>query len=189
MNQAAAPLATDVHQNNEPVTGHEHIEADAEMQEKDYTSSTPPEFQKQLSQSLQHYYALKDALVTANKEEAAAKATDFLASLENVDMGLLKGDAHMHWMEMLDPLKNQAESIQTAKSIDMQRKRFKPFSAAMINAVKAFGLDEGTSYLQYCPMADDDRGAYWLSAEEQIRNPYYGDMMLKCGETRETLSY
>ncbi|MCF8228311.1 MAG: efflux RND transporter periplasmic adaptor subunit [Bacteroidales bacterium] len=187
MNQAEEPMTTDVYQHNEPLTGHEHTDAGMEMEERDFTASTPSEFQKQLSQSLNHYYDLKDALVAANKDEATAKAEDFQASLQNVDMGLLEGDAHMYWMEMLKPLKQQAESIQTAESIDMQRKHFKPFSNAMINTVKAFGLDEGTSYVQYCPMADDDRGAYWLSTEEQIRNPYYGDMMLKCGEVREVI--
>jgi membrane fusion protein, copper/silver efflux system len=36
-------------------------------------------------------------------------------------------------------------------------------------------------------MANGDQGAYWFSAEKEIRNPYFGDMMLSCGETRETI--
>jgi membrane fusion protein, copper/silver efflux system len=36
-------------------------------------------------------------------------------------------------------------------------------------------------------MVDGDRGAYWLSEFEQIKNPYFGDMMLRCGEVREIL--
>jgi hypothetical protein len=36
-------------------------------------------------------------------------------------------------------------------------------------------------------MAFDDQGADWLSAEEQIRNPYFGDKMLKCGLVEQDL--
>jgi Cu(I)/Ag(I) efflux system membrane fusion protein len=50
-----------------------------------------------------------------------------------------------------------------------------------------FGIDNDTTYYQYCPMANGDQGAYWFSSTKEIRNPYFGDMMLSCGETRETL--
>jgi Cu(I)/Ag(I) efflux system membrane fusion protein len=36
-------------------------------------------------------------------------------------------------------------------------------------------------------MAFNDKGAYWLSDKEAIRNPYFGDKMLTCGSVEETL--
>jgi hypothetical protein len=36
-------------------------------------------------------------------------------------------------------------------------------------------------------MAFNKKGAYWLSESKVIRNPYFGEKMLDCGETRETL--
>jgi hypothetical protein len=42
-------------------------------------------------------------------------------------------------------------------------------------------LAAGTIYKQYCPMAFSNTGAYWLSESKEIRNPYFGDKMLKCG--------
>lgn len=39
-------------------------------------------------------------------------------------------------------------------------------------------------YEQYCPMYDSDRGATWLSLNEEIKNPYFGSKMLKCGEVQ-----
>jgi Cu(I)/Ag(I) efflux system membrane fusion protein len=50
-----------------------------------------------------------------------------------------------------------------------------------------FGLKDKTTYYQYCPMANRDKGAYWFSETDEIRNPYFGEDMLGCGETRETL--
>jgi Cu(I)/Ag(I) efflux system membrane fusion protein len=61
------------------------------------------------------------------------------------------------------------------------------FNPTLFKKVKAFGLDGKTVYYQFCPMANNDQGAYWLSTEESIRNPYYGDMMLECGEVREVI--
>lgn len=33
----------------------------------------------------------------------------------------------------------------------------------------------------YCPMAFEYEGAFWLQANEQIANPYFGAEMLRCG--------
>jgi Cu(I)/Ag(I) efflux system membrane fusion protein len=52
-----------------------------------------------------------------------------------------------------------------------------------------FGLEGRTVYYQFCPMMNNNKGAYWLSETSDIRNPYYGDAMLTCGETKDTLKY
>ena len=36
-------------------------------------------------------------------------------------------------------------------------------------------------------MADNNNGAYWLSKEEKVLNPYFGDAMLKCGEVKQVI--
>jgi hypothetical protein len=62
------------------------------------------------------------------------------------------------------------------------------FSSSLFSLVKAFGATNQTAYYQRCPMANDNKGAYWISQEKEIRNPYYGEKMLKCGENKETLA-
>ena len=69
-------------------------------------------------------------------------------------------------------------------SIDELREEFKVVSKMLIERVEEEGYD-GTLYKQYCPMYDG--GSNWISDSEEIENPYYGDEMLKCGETVETL--
>ena len=71
----------------------------------------------------------------------------------------------------------------------MQRIAFAELNDAFYASVKAFGLHHGMIYYQYCPMANGDIGAFWLSNIEEIANPYFGDEMLKCGETRETIEF
>ena len=49
------------------------------------------------------------------------------------------------------------------------------------------GLSTGTLYVQHCPMAFDGAGADWLSERAAIRNPYFGEAMLTCGYSTDTL--
>ena len=39
-------------------------------------------------------------------------------------------------------------------------------------------------FLSFCPMAFDNKGGYWLQDSEDIKNPYFGAKMLKCGEVK-----
>jgi len=90
-------------------------------------------------------------------------------------------------MQLIPALKSSNIEIAKTIDVDTQRKYFKVLSEHFIVAVQSFGINEVT-YKQYCPMADSDKGAYWLSKEKQVLNPYFGDMMLKCGEVKETIN-
>lgn len=48
-------------------------------------------------------------------------------------------------------------------------------------------LDMSNLYRQHCPMADSNQGADWLSREEEIINPYFGEDMLSCGEVKSVI--
>ena len=144
-------------------------------------------FQNQLKRVFEDYILLKDALVDDNSEEAQTAATRISQNLAKVDMKLLSDDeAHNHWMTIHKEIKNSANAIENNSDIAAQRGHFKHLSAHMISAVQLFGVNQKV-YSEYCPMADNNKGAYWLSLEEEIRNPYYGEAMLKCGDVRETI--
>ena len=74
-----------------------------------------------------------------------------------------------------------------AKDIEAQRVEYSTLSNQMIELVKKSGVESGEVYVDYCPMAMNDKGAYWLSTRKDIRNPYFGDKMLTCGEVKETI--
>lgn len=38
-----------------------------------------------------------------------------------------------------------------------------------------------------CPMFEGDKGGSWLSISKDIKNPYFGDMMLSCGEVKKEI--
>jgi len=110
-------------------------------------------------------------------------------SLALVDMKLLTGDTHMQWMDITGKLDNQLEQIASSGDIEVQRKAFSGLSNDFYKSIKTFGLMGKTVYYQFCPMAFANKGAYWVSENKEIENPYYGESMLTCGETIETLKF
>jgi Cu(I)/Ag(I) efflux system membrane fusion protein len=147
------------------------------------------EFKKQLQKVYDSYSLMVDAFISSEAEKVKKSSVKVISSLQEVDMGLLKGDAHMTWMKYLEVLESEITTISTSSNISSQRISFAEFNDALYNSIKTFGLHHGMIYYQYCPMANGDKGAYWFSNIEEIENPYFGDEMLKCGETKETIEF
>ena len=144
-------------------------------------------FQEQLKVVFEGYTLLKDALVADNAGKAQSSAKEIGKSLDGVDMKLLENDkAHNHWMTLQKEIRASANAIAIATEIAEQRSHFKHLSAHMISTIQLFGINQ-TVFSNYCPMADSNNGAYWVSLEKEIRNPYYGEEMLTCGEITATL--
>ena len=72
-------------------------------------------------------------------------------------------------------------------SIEQLRKEFIVVSEEVIRIVKTTNSLDKTIFIQRCPMADSGEGARWLSFSDQIRNPYYGASMLKCGSVLDSI--
>lgn len=178
----------DVHDHGEVDIKKENISLDEHSEHTDNrseitnsSSDVSDTFQKQLKSAVEKYLDLKDALVDSKAEQASDAAAQLISELENVDNSLLNSGAQDHWMEQLNGIKEQAESIADETQIESQRKSFFALSELLVESVREFGID-GVIYYQYCPMAFDGEGAYWLSEDEEIRNPYLGEEMLECGE-------
>ncbi|MFL0351964.1 efflux RND transporter periplasmic adaptor subunit [Xanthomarina sp. GH4-25] len=177
------------------MTGHEgHLGMDnnASNKESDHTNmnerlEVSEKFQQQLNSVYNAYINLKDALVKEDSISTSANATTLLNKLNKVDMKLLSDNkAHNHWMSLEGEIKSSATSISETSDIKSQRDHFKHLSSHLINAVQLFGINEKV-YVEFCPMADNNNGAYWLSKEEKVINPYFGEAMLTCGEVKQVI--
>jgi len=135
------------------------------------------------------YLMMKDAFVASDSKEVSMYSQQVKSDLKDVDMGLLTGDVHMVWMKYLQKLNVLTDEISISNDIEKQRLSFAEFNNTFYNILKTFGLKNGTVYYQYCPMANGDQGAYWLDNIKEIKNPYFGEAMLSCGETRETIEF
>ena len=126
-------------------------------------------------QVVEHYLRIKDELVKTNAKNTAGHA-------KTLHLALNKSD-----FKNSEELKVELVSIRDSEDVEKQRLAFKNLSLK----VYEMGLENKNSkiklYRQYCPMAFDNTGAFWLSSEKEILNPYFGDKMLHCGYIKDEL--
>ena len=147
----------------------------------------PDQLKSQLGEVLNAYYAVKNALVGDDGKTASAKAKELLTALGKVDMANFGGEQHSVYMPLAEKIKFDAEHIEETKDVSHQRDHFNTLSDNVFKVVKTFNFNAEPAYQQFCPMARDGKGAYWISKEKAVKNPYYGKSMLTCGKVTETL--
>ncbi|WP_034059194.1 efflux RND transporter periplasmic adaptor subunit [Lacinutrix jangbogonensis] len=170
------------------MTGHEgHIGIEMPTTTKTSRLKVSLKFQEQLKMVFDSYIRLKDALVNDDEKNVNKEAKSALNILTKVDMKLLKDEnTHVKWMSLEKEIKSSVSSISEVTDINEQRGHFKHLSKYLIIAIESFGINEKV-YSQFCPMANNDKGAYWLSSEEKVINPYFGNAMLKCGSVKQVI--
>jgi Cu(I)/Ag(I) efflux system membrane fusion protein len=152
----------------------------------DLSSVIPAAFKKQLNKVVEAYVALKEGLVEGDEKETAKYSSALLAALEKLDGNSLKGEAKAFWDEKRSFLFEHTKLSKEADTMDGKRENFIFLSQPLIKVVEAFGASQ-TLYVNYCPMANDNKGAYWLSEVEEIRNPFMPEKMRSCGEVKDTI--
>ena len=139
------------------------------------------DFKNQLQNLTKVYLPLKDALVQTDASAAQNTAKAFLDSLAQIPTNTLSDSTAQYWAAQQQIISEAATNIANTDNIDAQRQHFQTLSNALIHALQTFEVATDTYYIQHCPMAFDNTGADWISDEAAILNPYFGDMMLRCG--------
>lgn len=179
--------ATDTAQNQHEGMDHgdNTVPAKVVVETPAYTSVAAP-FKRHVSELVEAYMPLKDALVASDAEAAQNAANSVLASANAMPVAtLMAPDQKQFAEEQLAAVKEAASAMAGVRDVAAQRNRLESLSTAVFSLAKAFEATEETLYYQHCPMAQNNQGAYWLSSSEEIRNPYYGEKMLKCGSNEE----
>jgi len=144
-------------------------------------------FKQQLAVVIDDYLEIQTALAQDDSSAASSAAGKALTALAKVDMTLVSGDNHMLWMKESGELKTLLTAVDEADEIEPARAAFAMLSEQLSAVISSFGLPEGKLYKAWCPMAFDNRGAFWIQNKTEIANPYFGETMLNCGEIKEVL--
>ena len=174
------------------ITGHEgHVAMNGSVNKDTENNSVrlevSKEFQKQLNEVFIKYIALKDAFVKEESNNIISQSEKIGAILSKVDIKLLENkEVQTFWMSLEKQLRVAVSSILKTTAIKEQRNHFKQVSASLIEALQVFGVNEKV-FVAFCPMADSNKGAYWLSIEKKVINPYFGNKMLTCGEVKQVI--
>lgn len=142
---------------------------------------------KKLAMVYHAYVEIQAALAGDSFERVTHSADSLRRAIQEVDFKAIP-KAHSLWKDSRNLLLKAAQGLSKAKNLSEARTEFLPLSQCLIRvtARHANPLPYGLR-LAYCPMAFNDRGAYWLQKGDVVNNPYFGSEMLTCGEIRQRL--
>lgn len=176
-NQSSTNKATDTESTTSVTT------ANLPLQSKLSDSAT-----KAMNDLLFDYYAVKNALVATNAARTDSTAKQMMASAEKMQADIA-ASKNEELLKYADTIVNENKNLLSAidPTCEKQRLPFSKISDALFTLLKKVELKNAGVYREFCPMAFEDKGAYWLSKESEIKNPYFGKKMLECGEVTDSL--
>jgi hypothetical protein len=133
---------------------------------------------------LKDYFNLKDALVADDNEKAKELGATLATSFGNLNVSSHSNTEQTELKDIIVDATEHAEHI-SESDIAHQREHFKILSNDVTDMVAITGT-ENTLYEQFCPMYDG--GSAWLSMSKDVKNPYYGSKMLKCGKVQREIN-
>lgn len=171
---ASEPMQNEMHEgemNNGNMDEDAHVED--QMLNMSQEEEVNAEFSnEQAAQAYNNYIEIVNAMVESDpiaaKEAAVELQNVYNESSENAKISKL------------------ASNMASTADINKQREIFSDLSAAMEPVLKN-NITSGKIFKQYCPMAFEGKGDYWYSNTKAIRNPFFGEKMLNCGRTEETI--
>jgi len=167
--EAAVPMSNEMHQEDANDSG--------EVASNDAQDS-------KTASIVTEYLSIKNALVADNTDEAAEAGGKLVAALDNFDVSDFSDAEQTELKDIIVNAKEQAEHISDTP-MEHQREHFKTLSKDVTDMVAITGTDKKL-YEQFCPMYD--KGSAWLSASNEVKNPYYGSKMVTCGKVQKEIN-
>ncbi len=130
------------------------------------------------------YLSIKNALVADNTDEAAEAGSKLIAALDKFDVSSYSNSEQTELKDIIVDAKEQAEHI-SESPMEHQREYLKTLSTDVTDMVAITGTDKKL-YEQFCPMYEN--GSTWLSASNEVKNPYYGSKMVACGKIQQEIN-
>ena len=178
------------HENHEHQESMEHdhsLHNHGETAERDITSNNG-EIKGDLTQVLNHYFSLNEQLVKDDASSAANVSEKLTASLKSFSTNNLSEGEQKEVNEIMESAIENAEHIsENADKIDHQREHLISLSIDVKDLIAIIGTSQKL-YEDFCPMANDNNGAIWISNKEAISNPYMGTKMPTCGKVNRIIN-
>lgn len=131
------------------------------------------------------YLELKDEFVASKSESAQEIASKWKKDFNSFGQKPFSREMEVYWQKEQANIKDNLSIIAGTNLLEKQRNAFLNLSESMIRLQKLIGQQK--LYVQWCPMANQDKGGNWLSLSDEVLNPYFGEVMLTCGMVTDTL--
>jgi hypothetical protein len=139
-----------------------------------------PQQQDPVNQAVSKYFELTNTLVNSDAMAASKAAGSMRAHLQSIK------PANESTGEIIAAINAKLNLLSGSTDLEKQRIYFADISDNLYKLMHEI-KPSGALYRQYCPMAFKNKGGYWISDEKEIKNPYFGSKMLKCGKVTETI--
>ena len=136
-----------------------------------------------LKELTEAYLNIKNALALKNHNIIISEAALFIGQIG--DQKNFSADIDQ---TILIQLNKMTQEINATRKINEVYGPFAEMSDLFFDFLDHYKIKNLTLFRQYCPMAFDNKGAYWLSNTQDIYNPYFGEEMRFCGEVKEQLN-
>lgn len=127
------------------------------------------------------YLSFEEALTADDEQGAKAHFSDLMTFLMKDNR--FEGQQYTLWNGELENLKKETHNGTFETILDL-RAFLLFFSNTMITLQNEYGFKMDNLFLAHCPMAFDNNGAHWIQQSKELKNPYYGAQMLKCGSIK-----
>jgi len=155
-------------------------------------TAMPEGIEKGVTSLINSYFKIGDLLANDTYKGAADPAQDIADTVDELLTVEIPGRPHFwHKHEEVATVRAKALEIAEDNSIDKVREDFADLSIALAKFVKATGVpDSFEMQVQelHCPMYRAGQGgSYWLQPAGDVRNPFFGSVMLECFDDRNAL--
>lgn len=171
--------------------GMEHDHSSHELgatEENRNVSANIGEMKGDLSVVLKDYFTINENLVQDDASSAAEASAKLVTSLKGFKGSKLSDDEQKEVNDILETAIENAEHIsKNAGDIGHQREHLISLSTDIKDLIAIIGTSQKL-YEDFCPMANNNKGAIWISNKEAISNPYMGTKMPTCGKVQNVIN-
>ena len=143
--------------------------------------------EKEMEHTMDAYLQIKEALSEEDLNEVDDAIDLMNRRIQKIQLLRLEGEGLRAWKSHRELYLDKLEEMRHIEGLENKRSYFGHLSEIVYCTLKSFGLQEGNLYAVYCPMAFNNKGAYWITDSKEINNPYMGSKMPECGEIKEVL--
>ena len=162
-------------------------------------SKNSPQFNEAFTATMNSYYAVKDALVNWDSAKAKEEAKTLSGLISKIPLNVLQADSNivLTAKNFAGAAAAESDKLTASNTITGQRREFSTLTDNLYNLINTVRYDEEVIYYDNCPMAfNDAEGAYWLSRDSAIVNPYLGNKhpkykgsMVTCGDVEQKVDF
>jgi multidrug efflux pump subunit AcrA (membrane-fusion protein) len=142
---------------------------------------------QQINRLIDQYLVMSDQLASSNADVAAA-AREIHRIASALEKETMPGQPHFwHEHPQIRDIARHAQTLTESRDIDATRLIFRELSEAALTILKATGVpDDRTQPVEqldcsmYLEGQAQKEGGSWITIVKEVRNPYFGRMMLRC---------